>query len=461
MARRQPLLLGTPSCATSTRSGSLHTLRCFSYDDSAFPKLPGTTVAPQDLSAKPSSTFKDAMMKTVRSVPAVPPPTFQSSNLPTDTRRDRQFEQQCISLEDKIVEQQHEAAKTILRNLHSGDHDPWLVRLRSALLGEEPFTYSKPTPKPKSLYKKAFIPYFTDTTPMPPSSTTVLVHKPTMRDSNILHYDDWTDYAIEYYGQRHSTVPTLIPKRKRVLRQSSTIRPCQKVSIPATTTPSRSMATTRPNGAPALTNELRRSPSSKYEFQYSSYHQQHTAYWKQLDEPHTELQYCNHRYFGHSLRGNMENKGDRALNGMDIKGRTKHHGRSLLRVLDHKIQSVLYHVDPASWKLHLQFLQLCLNTYCTKQTSGSDTAGSTMSHQRIRSYKSPPHIGLGIAHFSLRHRIQRRAQRLLKSIAQKASAPHLRLHSPSFVHSLDEFTPRTDLIAPFFKAATASHCMLK
>ena len=309
-------------------------------------------------------------------------------------------------------------------------------------------TYSKP----KFLYKKAFIPYFTDTTPMPPVTTTISVPiLPTMRDSNILHYDDWTDYAIEYYGQRHSTTPTVIPKRKRVLRQSSTIRSSQKVSAPATTTPSRSPATTKPNGAQAPTDELRRSPSSKYEFQYSSYHQQHTAYWKHLDEPRHELHYCTHRYFGYSLRDNMENKGDRALNGMDIKGRTKHYGRSLLHTLDHRIQSMLYYEDPASWKLHLQLLQLCLNTYSTKQTFGSGTTNSTVSQSKVRSYKSPPHIGLGIAHFSFRHRIQRRAQRVLKSIVQKASAPNLRLHSPSFVHSLAKF-PSTTLARPDLSA---------
>ena len=419
MARRQPLLLGTPSCATSTSSGSLCALRRFSYDDAAFPMLPGTNVAP-DLPAKVNNTFKEVMMKEVRTVPAVPPVTYQSFNLPTDTRRDKQFEQKCTSLEERITEQQYEAAQIILRNLHEGDHDPWLGRLKNALLGEEPFTYSKPPPKPKTLYKKAFTPYFTDTTPLPPSSTTVLIPKiPTMSDSHIRYYDDWTDYATEYYGQQHSIAPTLIPKRKRVLRQSSTIRPCRKAPIA--------------DSASGHTEGLHRtdtlhSTTSKHAYQFATYDGVHMAYWKYLLDSETTS----------GLAASTHSR------PCDSKGQYRRSQQQMRTQLDTLLRQYLQYHPISDWTQILEQITVLVTLCDSMQFPNSSRRTSP---QKTRSSSSAPTapqahcntIGTGIDHFKITHRLQKRHQRRFQFERHQAE------------HSLCFYDTAPLYIAPFLK----------
>ena len=109
MARRSPLLFGTPS--TSTSSGSLCALRSFVYEDYSFPELPGLPVSAKNTTTTMQDSFKDVMMKDIDHKVFDVPPDAQINS--TTTRRDRQFQPSLMTRRDQQFEAMCDRAKAL------------------------------------------------------------------------------------------------------------------------------------------------------------------------------------------------------------------------------------------------------------------------------------------------------------------------------------------------------------
>ena len=428
------MLFGTP--ATSTSSGSLHVLRPFIYEDQAFPSLSDQSV-PAKVDPLLQSSFKDVMMKTCGD--PTPKPVVDVQNdcgtlTPLrQTRRERQFAQKCLNLEEEIFTQQHEAAQAILKTLHTSEHGPWLERLRVALQCEQPMTdKAKQQPVVKAYYKKKFTPFYTDATPMPvPRASEITYDTTTTIGPTMRSYDNWTDYALEIYGTPDPSPPKTPLHKRRIVRSSSSVR-CSSL-------PSMKLSSNSSNSLPSYCEPTTTIPTSslgsKYEYQYSSHQQQHDAYAK--------------------LLGNDDNSFDYLVAyskpiPLDAVGKFRRDSQLLYLNLEIQLRRDLQMLPIWQWSNVLSKYSKLLSFLQTLRPPCPQKDEAPLAQ---RSYLPYDDIGTGIAHHKPAHRLQTRRRRHLRFVhiacsqnSHPSCAPASRQHRTNVV--LDDLLHEA-AIAPF------------
>ena len=452
------MFFGTPPQPRDAAMGSLGSCT-FVYDNKNFPSLvPGSEQArdsngfykqaplsPEQAHEHGSGsgqarnhgvTFKEAILYKPNSSNTLPEdyhtpaPTMANGSSPMgttcapttnlrQTRRDKQFAQQCLDLGEQIFTQQHEAAKIILKTLHESEHDPWLERLRMALQCEQPMTdTAKQSPAVKAYYKKKFTPFYTDTTPMPlprafgPTYDHATTIGPTMRC-----YDTWTDYALEIYGTVDPSPPKTSFHKRRIVRSSSSVR-CNNL-------PSMKLSSSSSNTLPSYhepTTTTSSSIGSKYEYQYSSHQQQHDAYAK--------------------LLGNDDNPFDYLVAyskpiPLDTVGKFRRDSQLLYLNFETQMRRDLQILPIWQWSNVLSKYSKLLSFLQTLRPQCPQKDEVPLAQ---RSYLPYDDIGTGIAHHKPAHRLQKRRQRHLRFVhiacsqnSHTSRAPTSRQHRTNVV----------------------------
>lgn len=398
---RRPLLFGTPATPCPSACGSLvH----FSIADAAFPPLPhrGLPMAsPNSVSSTSSSmsSFTYSADVAVRrmepafahvlgatSQPTRPslPCTIPSTTM---TRSENRLEMAICNLDDKLEKFQYEGAKHILSNLLASTRDAWLKKLHHSLKHNVPMV--TPTPPAKQYYKTRFRPIFTDAVPLTYADST---RGPTADDAfrapMFRRYSIWTDRALATYASMDFSAAFFQQKRRKVCRPSSQVHLRHRLPIPGLCSTTSDVTT-----IPWVTPQQK---SSLHVFQFATHSSQHASYCKTLLDKDTNM-------FGYLITKIPRTP-------QDTKGYHRTLQQSMFSQLDARLKyglatTPIEHWDAltsslfASWKI---CSSLKPTTERHETTDGKDT------HPTL--HRDYP-IGLGISHFSPKHRLHRRVHR--------------------------------------------------
>ena len=405
--RRVPFFFGTPPKPPSHAIGSLAP---YHHEDAQFPALGSPSML-----SRPPLDYKTAATHGL-TTSASSSSLFRTS-LPTvvETRRDRQFTQQCNTLDAKLEASQHSAAKTILSTLPASEHKAWLKKLQQSLQTNTPMTTNAPTVK--TYYKRHFKPYFIAPVPLTyatPSTTTVTAGQKDTHSSNY-----WDDLARAIYGEKCHRCQAQPVSRKRIVRPSSQVH-YRYPSAPDID----EVATARSPAEPSHDTLLRDECLSKHSFQYVSYDVQHTAYLRKLlpdTTPKDSLSYL------------LDTTQAAA---MDLKGRRASQHTAMWTRLEQSMKRDLSTTPIQQWfQLLQQYSALCEALNTKSEPTKTRLVSNHDSEFTATSNRHKPFIGTGVNHFPPSHRLRKRAQRaerfvhsLLLQQTSFECAPPLRQH---------------------------------
>ena len=396
--------------STSSSSGSIQHLRTpYAHEDLAFPTL-GRPTTPS-LSANVAvwqmkPTFASVLGQTTQPLkPSMP------STLPTTTmiRSENRLEMALCTLDDKLEKFQYEGAKHILSNLPPSTRNAWLKQLHHSLKHNVPMV--SPTPPVKKYYKTYFRPIFTDAVPLSyADSNSGSIPDDAFRAPVFRKYNVWTDRALATYATMDFSPAFFQQKRRKIYRPSSQVHCRHRLPLPDSC-PITQDATTIPHVNYQQRNSL-------HVFQFSTHSRQHETYCKALLDAPT-FDYLTSRT---------------PCTPTDTKGYHRTLQRSMLSQLEARLKyglatTPMEHWDTLTSNLFTSW-QLCLSL--RPATDQSKTSPCTDIEPTF--YCDYP-IGLGLSHFSPKHRLHRRVHRAHRFFhfqqAQKWSikcAPNSRQH---------------------------------
>ena len=405
---RVPLLFGTPS--SSSCSGSLADLRptYYHHDEKAFPALYPTPITMNSTRTLSYTHIALSFSTTTKTLPTLP-----CSLPPLSAQDDSRFETAISALDNRLEQYQFAGAKQLLSLLPADAHDKWLRKLHHSLKNNIPM--ASPLPPKKQYYKTHFRPIFTDSLSLPYASSTPN-YDDVFRAPTPKRYNIWTDRALATYAAFDFVPVFLQQKRRKVCRPSSFVR-CKQHYLIQNTDSSTAAA---PESVSLM------SPCSVHVFQFSTHRKQHQSYVRYVnDDTCGSLSYLTSRTPSppQDSVGSFRAKRSQLQAGLEF---------CLRRDLD---------VIPYFQWNELLSNHLITWSLCRTLRPSANTQKNRSSPQTTSFTSTAQPLGLGIAHFSSQHRLQRRFRRAQLERVQSFRVPSFQESQPLTYHVDSSIAP--------------------